>query len=67
MTTRERRGCCCGSPAGYVRGGSVRLCCRAGHGLCAVYGTGRAELLLFVFYIRLSIFSAQLYYFGNRL
>ena len=35
---RERRGCCCGSPAA-IYGRSVRLCCRAGCALCAAYGS----------------------------
>ena len=35
---RERRGCCCGSPAGYLRGICTAVC-RASCGLCAVYGS----------------------------
>ena len=35
---KERRRWCCGSPAGCLRGGAVRLGCRATYGLDAVYG-----------------------------
>ena len=76
---RERRGCCCGSPAGYLRGicAAVLPCWQwvvhcVRQSWCDIltwlrWPVGYAELLLFVLSICFSFCSAQLFYFGNRL